>query len=411
MRINLRRHLAILLCVILLLALAPSGFAVDLEAPNEVIVNFVPSESNFADDLATADIQVDLYLLAKAVADGNDDSYTYEEILGENNTPSPFRVPLNALKDKLDERIEPGKTITQNDVYTTFEPLAQQFAAKALDINYNGPSPKSATPVAIDDGKKQTWVSVRDLTAGLYLLVIHGAGLVKSDDPVQGYVKSPSQTEGVAENILTTRVETESNEYLFKPQLLTVPTKIDTENENTQLYNTAYGDWEYTLSVYAKPTQVPKNGDLKIIKNLSQPGPDPVTFVFQVAWPKGNPTTTKVVSMTFAGGQAYEEYTLADTIPVGTDVEVTEVHSGIGYTAGVTSQTATIEVDPPATEDGASAEGGGIATVRFDNNHSGPGGGYGLLNRFTATETGAFEWTRYSDSADAGRPASVSDND
>ena len=42
MRMKSRRTLAVLLSMILLLALAPSGFAVNLEAPNTLTVNFVP---------------------------------------------------------------------------------------------------------------------------------------------------------------------------------------------------------------------------------------------------------------------------------------------------------------------------------------------------------------------------------
>ena len=72
MRMKSRRTLAVLLSMILLLALAPSGFAVDLEAPNTLTVNLAPADSGFAEDLAAASIQADLYLLAPATAAGTD---------------------------------------------------------------------------------------------------------------------------------------------------------------------------------------------------------------------------------------------------------------------------------------------------------------------------------------------------
>ena len=78
MRMKSRRTLAVLLSMILLLALAPSGFAVNLEAPNTLTVNFVPENSDFGNDLKTARIQVDLYQLAAAVPDVLSDSYHYD---------------------------------------------------------------------------------------------------------------------------------------------------------------------------------------------------------------------------------------------------------------------------------------------------------------------------------------------
>ena len=80
MRMKTRRTLAILLSMILLLALAPSGFAVNLaDGANEVIVNLVPtSQSEMEKDLAEIHVQADLYLLANAVPYGNSDSYTYK---------------------------------------------------------------------------------------------------------------------------------------------------------------------------------------------------------------------------------------------------------------------------------------------------------------------------------------------
>ena len=88
---------------------------------------------------------------------------------------------------------------------------------------------------------------------------------------------------------------------------------------------------------------------------------------------------------------------------------MTEVHSGIGYTAEISSRTATIVATPTPTEGAASADSAdsaGIAEVVFTNDHTGPGGGHGILNRFTAGSNSSFDGVGFNDSeaADANKP-------
>ena len=406
MRMKSRRTLAILLSMILLLALAPSGFAVNLEpGANTVIVNLVPTnQSDMEKDLAEIHVQADLYLLAPAVRYQapfeNVDSYTYQ-VPAEND---PYYDLLSQLTKELNDAEKPESPPAEEAVFQQFEPYAQAFAGIVLERR---PEIQPSTTKSTLDG--QTMISVSGLNAGLYLLIIRGSDLSTKDDNSQtGYVKKTEQasgTEGAEKTTLyTTRVVTEDYEYLYRPQLLTVPTKLD---KTTPQYNTAFGEWTNELIIYAKPTRESKNGDLKIIKNLKTAGPDPATFVFEVSWIKqdGN-KATKVVAITFDGGQPNAEYILEDTIPIGTKVTVTEVHSGIAYTAEVDYQSTTIvatqttagEVDLTDAADSAK-----IATVEFMNDHSGPGGGYGLLNRFTVSGSGAFTGDQYIDSADAGK--------
>ena len=399
MRMKSRRTLAILLSMILLLALAPSGFAVDLAASNEVIVNLVPTnQSEMEKDLAEIHVQADLYLLAPAEANATDDSYHYK--LPDKGTP--FYADMVRLNADLADAEKPEDQNNQDAVFEKFEPYAQAFAGIVLESNPGiGPTASESTQ------DKQTVISVSGLSAGLYLLIIRGSDLTTKDNNFQtGYVKKTEQasgSEGAEKTTLyTTRVVTKDYEYLYRPQLITVPTKIDNK---TPQYNTAYGEWTNKLIIFAKPTRESRNGDLKIIKNIKNAGPDPVTFVFEVSWPwpaEGNETTTKVVSMTFEKGQDYGEYILADTIPIGTKVTVTEVHSGLAYTAEVASQTATIVATPKASggaELTGAADSAKIATVEFTNDHSGPGGGYGILNRFTAGSDG-ITGQQYLDSSD-----------
>ena len=405
MRMKSRRTLAVLLSMILLLALAPSGFAVDLDpGKNSVTVECVPQGSDFAEDLATATIQADLYLLAPAVRYEepyeNVDSYTYQ--VPEEGTV--FHDLLKTLTEELNGADTPEVPPAEKDVFDQFEHYAQDFAKIVLDSSYT-PDPdrfKSATAVA---GK--TFVTVPNLDAGLYLLIIRGQELTEkdsSDHPEKVYVKKTDQASSdensATTTLFTTRVLTEDYEYLFKPQLFTLPTKLD---KNVQQYNTAYGEWENQLSIYAKPTREANNGDLKIIKNVSNPGPDPVNFVFEVTWKdKSNNDVTKVVTMTFKG-DTRKEYTLVNTVPIGTEVTVTEVHSGIGYTAVTGPQTVTIQAPAAATADGETAAVRNV--VEFTNDHTGPGGGHGILNRFTAGSNSSFDGVGFNDSeaADANK--------
>ena len=402
MRMKSRRTLAVLLSMILLLALAPSGFAVDLKAPNTLTVNLAPADSGFAEDLATASIQADLYLLAPATAAGTDDSYTYAvPKAGEKGYPSPFQTQLEELMTKLADDPDLEKQNNKDKVYSTFEPLAQAFAGIVLDSHPGHPEiPVTRSELAVAEN---TTITVENLEAGLYLLIIRGAGLTtKDDDPETGYVVRTEQatggegTETQTQTVYATRVATDDYEYLYRPQLLTVPTKVS--EENVQQYNTAYGNWVNSLTIYAKPTRVANNGDLKIIKNVNNPGPDPVDFVFEVTWKdKSNNDVTKVVTLSFQG-ETRKEYTLVNTVPIGTEVTVTEVHSGIGYTAVTGPQTVIIQA--PAVAPAGSEPAAVPNVVEFSNDHTGPGGGHGILNRFTA-DGSSFSGVQYDDSDEA----------
>ena len=396
MRMKSRRTLAVLLSMILLLALAPSGFAVDLEAPNTLTVNFVPENSDFGNDLKTARIQVDLYKLAAAELDVAGDSYHYA--VSETDNGDPFWAALTQLQGDLADAEKLEDQNNRDTVFEKFEPYAQTFAGIVLDSHPEIPVTRSELAVA-----ENTTITVENLEAGLYLLIIRGAGLTtKDDDPETGYVVRTEQaaggegTETQTQTVYATRVATDDYEYLYRPQLLTVPTKVS--EENVQQYNTAYGSWVNSLTIYAKPTREANNGDLKIIKNLSNPGPDPVNFVFEVTWKdKSNNDVVKVVTMSFQG-ETRKEYTLVNTVPIGTAVTVTEVHSGIGYTAVTGPQTVTIQATPPAAESGEPAAVPNV--VEFSNDHSGPGGGHGILNRFTP-DGSSFTGVQYDDSDEA----------
>ena len=233
MRMKSRRTLAVLLSMILLLALAPSGFAVNLEAPNTLTVNFVPENSDFGNDLKTARIQVDLYQLAAAVPDVISDSYHYD--VPETDNGHPFWAALTQLQGDLADAEKLEDQNNRDTVFDKFEPYAQTFAGIVLDSHPEIPVTRSELAVA-----ENTTITVDNLDAGLYLLIIHGAGLTTKDGvPETGYVVKTEQASGETGTDKTvtyaTRVVTDDYEYLYRPQLLTVPTKVS--EENVQQYN------------------------------------------------------------------------------------------------------------------------------------------------------------------------------
>ena len=402
MRIKMRQTLAILLCAVLLLALAPAGFAVDLTRLNTVTVNLVPNDkSAYQEDLANASIQADFYLLSAAVApDNQSDFYIYDiPDVEQGDTPSHYQAQLEALQEKLDE-LQQDEDFDSNDqtaVFNAFKPLAQQFAGVVLDSAYNPTPTKTELPIS-----GNTYITASNLQAGLYLLIIRGRDLTtKLEGKDTDYVVKTTDGD---DTVYSTRVVTDDYEYLFEPQLLTVPTKV--KNHTEQQYNTAYGDWEYELEIYAKPERDAGLGDLKIIKNLNNAGPDPVTFVFEISWTKKDGTeVTKNVSLTFEG-ESYKEITLENAIPIGTLVTVNELPTGMGYelVSKSPSEAVTIQPKPRASQADtadSSAETPAVATVTFTNNHVGPGGGNGVLNHFTYIGNNDFAWSQYSDSSEA----------
>ena len=130
MRMKSRRTLAVLLSMILLLALAPSGFAVDLKAPNTLTVNFVPENSDFGNDLKTARIQVDLYKLAAAVPDVISDSYHYD--VPETDNDHPFWAALTQLQGDLADAEKLEDQNNRDTVFISLSPMRRPLPASFL---------------------------------------------------------------------------------------------------------------------------------------------------------------------------------------------------------------------------------------------------------------------------------------
>ena len=396
MRMRTQRILAALLSLVLLLALAPAGWAeggaggtgetmatesvpatgvnLDLGA-NTVNINLVPKDkegTEFEKDIVNAKIQADLYLVAPAVKDDKYDTYHYEFV-----DYAPIRmIHGKEFEDNLADDPDPAKQNKQETMLEKFTPLAYKFAEAILSED-NIIVPKSSEPT------KSTTITVSELDPGLYMLILRGSDLkVKAEDEDECYVTKMTKKsgEGTAETeIIATRAFSDSYEFLFEPQMITVPTKVDKETGTVQQYNTAYGVWTNTLNIVAKPDYKPRNGDLKIVKALQgYIGTDPATFVYSVKATTGEGEKQKVVfSDVVAVNYPNEtEVVIEKQIPVGAKVTVEEVYQGSRYeiVGEITQETTILS---PIDENAP-------ASVTFTNKHDNTDtGGYGVVNNFT----------------------------
>ena len=431
MRINTQRILAALLSLVLLLALAPAGWAeqeggegtersalegsgtgesvslpaagVVLTNDNSVSINLIPTDkagTAFETEIKKAKVEADLYLIAPAVADSMYDTYSY--YFAEESA-------FAGLKDHVNEALktDPAVPTTRDIMLKSFSPIAQ---AAAEIVKSNNVSTQN-TPAATTDST----IDVGGLPAGMYLLILRGNDLVK-DTSNRGYFTTAKKTgggqygeyedptkPGQDVTITVTRAFSDNYEFLFEPQLITLPTKMDGANQS---YNTAYGEWSKTLSITAKPDWKPRNGILKITKTLTNYADlskedsyfEPMTFTFSVIGVVGEGEAEKevyrkVVSLGVDSPVDEELVATLEDIPVGTKVIVTEVYSGAHATGQTGPQTVVIQApNTTAAADGATTT--ITSKVSFTNvNNDTHRGGHGIENKFTFNKsTGGWGW-------------------
>ena len=369
MRMKTQRILAAMLSLVLLLALAPAGWAeggetnepvlggsgtgesvsvsaagVVLTNENTVVVDLVPQDKKgtaYETEIKNAKVKADLYLIAPAVEDPTNDSYSYTFAAG-----SAFA----GLKTSIEAALETDPTkpaTTREDMLKSFSPIAQ--SAADLVKGSTTITPTSAQPAAAD----ATSITVEHLPAGMYLLILRGADLAK-DETATGYFTTAKKVGGGQSGeyedptkpgqdvtITVTRAITNGYEFQFEPQIITLPTKMD---GNTQSYNTAYGVWSDTLHITAKPDWKPRNGILKITKTLTnyadlseadgeQSYFEPMTFTFSVVGrdKQGEGATEvyrKVVALSVNEPVDVILGATLTVIQVGSWVTISEIYSG-----------------------------------------------------------------------------------
>lgn len=187
-----------------------------------------------------------------------------------------------------------------------------------------------------------------ELEAGLYLAVIHG----KEETDFVTTVKNED-----GEDSLATRVSTGGYVYTFRPELITVPTQVDR-------------NWQWDVMANMKPRRDERRGNLEIVKTLlTYDTSAPATFIFQVDWDDAGQHHSSVRTVTF--DQPGQRVVLAENLPVGAKVTVTEVYSGAGYKL-INDQVQTVVIEPDET-----------AQVEFINDYDGGGSGGVVINHFT----------------------------
>ena len=248
------------------------------------------------------------------------DTYHYEFVENAPIVIDAATTFLNSLADDPD----PAKQNQYDTMLRAFSPLAQAFAKSIF--TYEGLDTQKYPTKSVQAGTGTT-IKVEGLDPGLYMLVLRGSDLVMDPaDEEKCYVTTMTKAGGGQYNeygsadteIVVTRAFSDDDEFLFEPQMITVPTRVD--DSGAQQYNTAYGTkWSNVLNIVAKPDWKPRYGDLKIVKTLQNYiGPDPATFVYLITATTGEGSKQKVVFSDVAGIHypAETEVIIEQQIPV-----------------------------------------------------------------------------------------------
>lgn len=355
---NVRKHrtaggrwapAAVLLAAVLLVLSVPFGgkpaYAVDLDANCSLEVT--PGSVTMAEDLATANVVIDLYRVADAVPVTGYDTYDWQ-------MNEPFA----------------GITIEKGIDSTGWKTAAQAAADVVLGKAPEGqtawnPSAtvdaiKSAHPELVFSGNAAD-APITGLKAGLYLVIAHGSDV--ENYAAVGTPESAAEgatTETAAPAGTVTIANSRLYAYKFAPELVSLPTKA--ADPVTGEINTANpGDWIYDAvganGITLKPSQEPRAGNLQITKILdiyeqrekttdgeTRQIKDDATFIFEVsvyenqaAYESGQAQPTvyhDMVSMVFNGGDTWEKSVLIEDLPVNSYAVVKEVYPEAGSQVG-----------------------------------------------------------------------------
>ena len=184
--------------------------------------------------------------------------------------------------------------------------------------------------------------------------------------------------------VLPEPVTTTFYEYEFNPSLIALP-------DNQAMHGVgAENKWTYEVNANLKPERSHRYGSLLIEKNLSDYNETmkEVTFVFNVEAVDGdgNLVYSNVVSTTHSA--AGSKAAIADHIPAGAKVTVTEVYSGAGYR---------LVSEPQQTAEISAEE---IVKVEFENTYDhGLNPGYGVTNHFDYDEDEGWQWSQLPDNS------------
>jgi len=311
--------------------LCAAAGAVDLSQPCAVTVQ--AGGPDFAEDLAQADVVIDLYEIAGAYETEGYDALSWQ-----------FIAPYDEL------------TIGDTMDADAWRSLAQSAAQIALTdgVPVVTGAPAGTRVEAMNDGTP--------LPPGLYLVIARGAQV--EDYIVRGTDEDGSET-------LSTTAWSPEYVYSYLPELISLPSREDVVLSEDGDEESQPGDWIYDVTAALKPSRDPRNGFIRIDKTLLRyDSSETPMFVFDVeAELDGEVVFSDVLPMTFLSAGT-KSITLE--MPVGAVVTVTEQYSGASYRL-VTEAEQTVTVT--AEE---------IAAVSFTNDYTPSSSvGHGISNHFT----------------------------
>lgn len=303
------------------------------------------SDTEYLEDLADADAAVDFYLVADTKDLDGFDAYSYTPYVdfGEGADLSDYGY-LQTLDttawDKLS--LTAGKAVLAEDSTLDLEKVTVDKFGEGNTVN---------------------------LHSGLWLAVPHD----KANDKAE-----------ITDDAVTTKITTDRYEYVYRPQLFTLPTKE--AKDGISMSSEDYGDWLTELDVVLKPERKDRFVKIVVQKAVqSYEQTTPATFVFRVAAYADSTKAEKLyenyVGLTVSMNNFSDKAEFTD-IPGGSYVVVTEIYKGSSY--DVTEGTAEeIEKDLSiATEE--------TGDPLFDFNDSyvpSRKTGYGINNHFEASKT------------------------
>lgn len=293
----------------------------------------------FKEDIANANVVVDVYKIANAKADDAYETFSYDELIG----------------DFADDP-EMDKIIKGEWNADSWEKLAH---AAREHVTIGAGYTKSSTEADVE-GDAISGYKFTGLEDGLYLVLAHGA----------------DATSGL-------NATSECFAYEFPPTIVALPSK-------SEMNTSGATPWITDVPIAMKPEQEPRYGDIRINKRVQGYFGMPATFVFHLKSTDDSPYKyDNYASVYYTGGEsAYVDVT---HIKAGTILTVTE-EEGNGFTlvSGDTSPKTIVAKAEDAAEDAAPT-----VSVSYVNRATGKPA-HGIENSYTLVDDGAdggeWEW-------------------
>ncbi len=316
-------------------------------AGGKITLNFArDSAGNPITDLDPEQTQVDLYRVAPAVKLSGYDAYAYcvdntmpcyeliRAYLDDLQSAGWHSEALRAAPAGYPQTEGAGEWLlfyaTGDVAVSEWQKLAELLAEYYLTSPDAGggslPSPDYSTVIGQSAAVPE----------GLYFATVHGKDM-KPEDYIA--VEHPLTATGYRQEkgrICTAAYSADKLCY-FQPQLISLPNRGMDAAGNAVTDTTLPGEWFFDVTVITKGEALPRYADLEIVKRLENPGAEPAVFVFRVAayapedTGRTNPIYQKVVTVPYNGTGEMDPVLLANVIPVGSTVVITEEYTGAGY--------------------------------------------------------------------------------